>query len=60
MGEKMSTKNNRVMPVIAAIAIQLCLGIAYLSIFQTGISISIFNGDNAKAGLTFSLLLATL
>lgn len=61
MGEKMSTKNNRVMPVIAAIAIQLCLGIAYIwSIFQTGISISIFNGDNAKAGLTFSLLLATL
>ena len=57
----MSTRNSRVMPVIAAIAIQLCLGIAYIwSIFQTGISISIFNGDNAKAGLTFSLLLATL
>ena len=48
-------------PVIAAIAIQLTLGIAYIwSIFQTGISNSIFNGDNAAAGLTFSLLLATL
>jgi len=57
----MNIKNNRIMPVIAAIAIQLCLGTAYIwSIFQNGISGSIFNGDNAKAGLTFSLLLATL
>lgn len=57
----MRQKNNRIIPVIAAIAIQLCLGIAYLwSIFQNGIAGSIFDGDNAAAGLTFSLLLATL
>ena len=47
--------------VIAAIAIQLTLGIAYIwSVFQTGIANSLFDGDNAAAGLTFSLLLATL
>ena len=47
--------------VLAAIAIQLTLGIAYIwSVFQTGIANSIFGGNNAAAGLTFSLLLATL
>ena len=47
--------------VLAAIAIQLTLGIAYIwSVFQTGIADSIFGGNNAAAGLTFSLLLATL
>jgi len=47
--------------VLAAIAIQLTLGIAYIwSVFQTGIANSLFNGDNAAAGLTFSLLLAVL
>ena len=47
--------------VLAAIAIQLTLGIAYIwSIFQTGVADSIFGGDNAAAGLTFSLLLALL
>jgi OFA family oxalate/formate antiporter-like MFS transporter len=52
---------NRIAPIIASIAIQLCLGIAYIwSIFQTGIANSIFNGDNAAASLTFSLLLSTL
>lgn len=52
---------NRIIPVIAAIAIQLCLGTAYLwSMFQNGIASSIFDGDNAAAGLTFSLLLAML
>ena len=57
----MNKKNNRVIPVIAAIAIQLCLGTAYVwSIFQTGIANSIFGGDNAAAGLSFSLLLAML
>lgn len=57
----MNHRNNRVIPVIAAIAIQLCLGTAYVwSIFQNGIATSIFGGDNAKAGLSFSLLLATL
>ena len=47
--------------VFAAIAIQLTLGIAYIwSVFQTGIADSIFEGDNAAAGLTFSILLSTL
>lgn len=51
----------RWMPVTAAVAIQLCLGTAYIwSVFQTGIANSLFNGDNAKASLTFSLLLAML
>ena len=48
-------------PIIAAIVIQLCLGVAYIwSVFQTGIANSLFGGDNAAASLTFSLLLATL
>lgn len=48
-------------PIAASIAIQLCLGIAYIwSVFQTGIADSIFNGDNAAASLTFSLLLSML
>ena len=47
--------------VIAAVAIQLTIGVAYIwSVFQTGIADSIFGGDNAAAGLTFSLLLAML
>ena len=54
-------KPNRVLPIIAAIAIQMCLGIAYVwSLFQTGIAESIFHGDNAAASLTFSLLLFLL
>jgi OFA family oxalate/formate antiporter-like MFS transporter len=54
-------KPNRVIPIIAAIAIQMCLGNAYIwSIFQTGIAKSIFAGDNAAASLTFSLLLFVL
>lgn len=51
----------KVAPLIAAIAIQLCFGVSYIwSVFQTGIANSIFSGDNAAAGLTFSLLLAML
>ncbi len=47
--------------VLAAVAIQLTLGIAYIwSVFQTGIANSIFGGDNAAASLSFSLLLVTL
>ncbi|MCL2293914.1 MAG: OFA family MFS transporter [Spirochaetes bacterium] len=47
--------------VIASVAIQLTFGIAYIwSIFQTGVANSIFGGNNAAAGLTFSLLLAML
>ena len=55
------TKKQSYYPVLAAIAIQLTLGIAYIwSVFQTGIANRLFGGDNAAAGLTFSLLLATL
>ena len=44
--------------VIAAVAIQLTLGIIYIwSVFQTGIADIIFDGDNAAAGLVFSLVL---
>ena len=51
----------KITPIIAAVAIQICLGTAYIwSIFQTGIAKSIFNGDNAAASLTFSLLLFIL
>lgn len=53
--------SNRILPIVAAIAIQMCLGIAYVwSLFQTGIAERIFNGDNAAASLTFSLLLFML
>ena len=56
-----SIKKQGVYVICAAITIQLTLGIAYIwSVFQTGIAESIFRGDNAAAGLTFSLLLATL
>ena len=54
-------KNQGIFPVLAAIAIQLTLGVAYIwSVFQTGIADSIFGSDNAAAALTFSILLATL
>ena len=56
-----SIKQQGITTVFAVIMIQLTLGIAYIwSVFQTGIAESIFNGDNAAAGLTFSLLLASL
>ncbi|MDD4315920.1 MAG: OFA family MFS transporter [Clostridia bacterium] len=52
---------NRVIPVIASIAIQMCLGTAYIwSVFQTGVANYLFSGNNANAALTFSLLLAIL
>jgi len=54
-------KKQRGLTVASTIAIQLTIGIAYIwSVFQTGVANSIFNGDNAAASLTFSLLLATL
>ena len=54
-------KKQGLFAVLAAITIQLTVGIAYIwSVFQTGVADSIFGGDNAAAGLTFSLLLATL
>jgi OFA family oxalate/formate antiporter-like MFS transporter len=47
--------------VLAAVAIQFVFGVAYIwSVFQTGITNSIFNGDNAAAALTFSITLAML
>ena len=54
--------NRQGLPVVfAAIAIQLTVGISYIwSVFQTGIADSIFGGDNAAAGLAYSLLLAML
>jgi OFA family oxalate/formate antiporter-like MFS transporter len=53
--------HNRTVPVIAAVAIQLCLGTAYIwSVFQAGIAESLFAGNNANAALTFSILLAVL
>jgi len=54
-------KNQGLYAVLAAISVQLTLGIAYIwSVFQTGIANSIFDGNHAAAGLTFSLLLAML
>jgi len=54
-------KKQGVYAVVAAIAIQLVLGIAYIwSVFQTGVADSIFGGNNAAANLTFSLLLLTM
>jgi OFA family oxalate/formate antiporter-like MFS transporter len=57
----MNKNYNRIMPVIAAIAIQLCLGTAYIwSVFQAGIAEGLFSGNNANAALSFSFLLAML
>ena len=62
MSESKQVKvTNRWIPVIACVIIQLCLGTAYIwSVFQSGIAKSLFDGDNAKAALTFSLLLGVL
>ena len=57
----MNLKRKGLYAVLGAVAIQLTLGIAYIwSVFQTGIAKSIFGGNNAAAGLVFSLLLASL
>ena len=54
-------KRQGLFAVIAAVAIQLNLGVAYIwSVFQTGIAIRLFGGDHAAAGLVFSLMLAVL
>ena len=56
-----NNETKRLVPVIASIAIQICLGTAYIwSVFQTGISNYLFAGDNAAAAWAFSLLLALL
>ncbi|MEI6603112.1 MAG: OFA family MFS transporter [Clostridia bacterium] len=52
---------NRWIPVFAGIAIQLCLGTAYIwGVFQKGIATYLFNGSNADASLAFSILLGVL
>lgn len=52
---------NRLQVLLAVVAIQLCFGVAYIwSVFQTGIANSLFQGDNAAAGMCYSLLLAVL
>ena len=57
----MNQRYNRIIPVVATIAIQLCLGTAYIwSVFQAGIAESLFAGNNTSAALTFSILLAVL
>ncbi|MCL2705512.1 MAG: MFS transporter, partial [Spirochaetaceae bacterium] len=54
-------KREGVFSVIAAIAILHTLGIVYVwSVFQTGVANTIFGGNNAAAGLTFSLLFANI
>ena len=55
------TSYNRWIPVFAGIAIQLCLGTAYIwGVFQKGIATYLFNGSNADASLAFSILLGVL
>jgi OFA family oxalate/formate antiporter-like MFS transporter len=54
-------RQNRWVPVIAGIAIQLCLGTAYIwGVFQQGVAVYLFDGNNANAGLAFSILLSML
>lgn len=57
----MTKQQNRWIPVIAGIAIQLCLGTAYIwGVFQKGVASYLFEGNNADAGLAFSILLSML
>ncbi len=54
-------KKSKVAAVVATMAIQLCVGVAYIwSVFQGGIATSLFDGDNAAAGLAYSLLIMFL
>ncbi len=54
-------KINPIFTLIAGIALQLCLGVAYIwSVFQTGIAETLFAGNNANASLSYSILLALL
>ena len=55
------TKKHGIQAVAASIAIQLTLGTAYIwSLFQDGLTYSVFGGNNRSAALTFSVMLATL
>ncbi len=61
MSNSKANKINPIFTLIAAILIQLCLGVAYIwSVFQTGIAQTIFEGNNANASLSYSILLALL
>jgi OFA family oxalate/formate antiporter-like MFS transporter len=52
-------KNQGLSTVIAAVIIQLTLGVIYIwSVFQRGIADTIFGGDNAAAGFIMSLVIA--
>ena len=54
-------KKQGIYTVTAAVVIQLTLGLGYIwSVFQTGVANSLFGGDNAAAGLTFSLMIAMM
>ena len=56
-----SQGGTRLLVLVSAMVIQLCLGVAYIwSVFQSGIAGSIYNGDNALASLPYSLLLFLL
>ena len=57
----MKLTTRRIIVLAATIAVQLTLGMAYIwSAFQSGVAEYLFNGSQARAGLTFSLLLASL
>ena len=59
--QKACTPSSGLTTLIAAIAVQLCIGTSYIwSIFQSGIAQSIFNGDNALASLSFSIQLIVM
>ncbi|MCL2697976.1 MAG: OFA family MFS transporter [Oscillospiraceae bacterium] len=50
--------NQGIKTILAAVAIQITLGVAYIwSVFQNGIARTIFSGDDRGASLAFSLLL---
>jgi OFA family oxalate/formate antiporter-like MFS transporter len=54
-------KNQGLSTVIAAVIIQLTLGVIYIwSVFQRGIADTIFGGDNVAAGLIMSLVIASM
>jgi len=58
---KMKITGKRAVVVVATVCIQLIIGIAYIwSAFQEGVTYGLFGGQNQLAGLTFSLLLASL
>lgn len=64
MKSKNIVKQSQTKPIVvllAAIAVQLCLGTAYVwSVFQNGIAQSIFGGDNSLAGLSFSIQIGVM